>query len=615
MKLKSSIFFKLLVFILPLVCLPIALVGYFSIQASVERVNRLVRQEQMLQVEAAAKKIDNVLHNTRIDLTTITGLPLIEQYNLARSFRLRAEAEFNHDNIVRLFKDFLARTPSYWQLRYIDASGRELIKVRRGGQGGAAASVAEQPFFRAVRAQPAGGLYFSPLVASPDRGGYILHCAKATASPWERFTGVVVIDLDFERITAIVRAIHVGHKGYAFMVDDQGRNLIHPNQPPYTLGPESGAASLRRMLEDMTKGGTGWQSYHFENEDKVAAYAPVPALKWSVAATIPAQEFRQEADAIRTRVFQVVVIVLILAVAGVSILSYNLLKPVRSLAAATERLAEGGEAQELPVTSRDELGELTRAFNRMSRNLERTRAELVRSEKLVSLGRLSAGVAHEIRNPLSAMAGAMVHLQRRRPDDPLIAEYGKIISEEIERLNRFVTEFLYFARQAPPHLAPTDLNALCASVQTLFRSETDKRGIRLHNLLDKALPLQMLDPHQMEQVLVNLMINAMDALPRGGYITFTTTCQLPAAGRGGWVRLSMEDNGVGIHPQQQANVFDPFFTTKDAGTGLGLTLSLGIVQSHGGAMEVLSAVGKGTTIIINLPFCPVPPETPEAAHA
>ena len=426
---------------------------------------------------------------------------------------------------------------------------------------------------------------------------------------------MVVIDLDFERITAIMRAIHVGHKGYAFLVDSEGRNLVHPQQPPYTLGPESGPASLRGMLEDMTRGGTGWQNYHFEDEDKVAAYAPVPALKWSVAATIPVKEFRQEADAIRTRVLQVVVIVIILAVAGVSILSYNLLKPVRSLAAATERLAEGGQAQELPVTSRDELGELTRAFNRMSRNLERTRDELVRNEKLVSLGRLSAGVAHEIRNPLSAMAGAMVHLQRRRPDDPLIREYGKIISEEIERLGRFVTEFLYFARQAPPHLAPTDLNALCASVQTLFGPEADKRGIRLHSLVDEALPRQMLDPHQMEQVLVNLMINAMDALPRGGYITFATTCQFPAPGREGWVRLSVEDNGVGIHPQQQASIFDPFFTTKDAGTGLGLTLSLGIVQSHGGAMEVLSARGKGTTIIIKLPsFAPRPPDQ-EAAHA
>ena len=530
MKLKSSIFFKILAFILPLVCLPIALVGYFSIQASVDRVNRLVRQEQMLQVEAAAKKIDNVLQNTRVDLITITSLPLIEQYNLARSFRLRAEAAFNRDNIVRLFQDFLARTPYYWQLRYIDASGRELIKVRRGERKAPLASLADRPFFVAARQKAPGVISFSPLEESRTLGGYVIHCVKGTSSPWERFTGLVVIDLDFARINAIVRAIHVGRRGYAFLVDQTGRNIVHPASPPYSLGPHIGPDSLRQMLADMTSGGTGWRTYSFQGEDKVAAYAPVPALNWSVAATIPVKEFRQEGDAIKTRVVQVVVIVLILAVAGVSILSYNLLKPVRSLAAATERLAEGGQAQQLPVTSRDELGELTRAFNRMSRNLEHTQAELVRSEKLVSLGRLSAGVAHEIRNPLSAMAGAMVHLLRRRPDDPLIAEYGKIISEEIERLNRFVTEFLYFARQAPPHLAPTDLNALCQSVQTLFQAEAEKRDIRLHSLLDQALPSQMVDPHQVEQVLVNLMINSMDALPRGGYITFTTSWQRPTPG-------------------------------------------------------------------------------------
>lgn len=611
MKLKSSIFYKLLLFILPLVCLPTAVVGYFSIQASVERVNRLVRQEQMVQVEAAAKKIDDVLHSCRIDLATITGLPLIEEYNLARSFRLKAEAGFNRDNIVRLFQDFLARTPYYWQLRYIDASGRELIKVRRGQAGPPLEAVTATPLFATARRLAPGGVYFSPLVASQALGGFVMHCARPTDSPWDRFTGLVVIDLDFQRITQVVQGIHVGQRGYAFLVDQTGRNIAHPSASPYALGPEIGPDSLRRLLVDMMAGGTGWKSYYFQGEEKVAAYAPIPTMHWSVAATIPVKEFRQEADAIQDRVMQVMVIALILAVAGVSILSYNLLKPVRSLAAATERLAAGQSARELPVTSRDELGELTRAFNRMSRNLERTQAELVRSEKLVSLGRLSAGVAHEIRNPLSAMQGAMVHLQRRRPDDPLISEYGKIVCEEIERLNRFVTEFLYFARQAPPKPAPTDLNALVKAVQTLFQAEAAKRDIRFHDLLDPTLPLLLLDPHQMEQVLVNLLINAMDALPQGGYVTFSTSWQRPGPGQAGQVRLGLEDNGVGMTPEQQASIFDPFFTTKDDGTGLGLTLSLGIVQGHGGELEVQSRPGQGTTVIIKLPYRPAPPASQE----
>ncbi|BEQ14138.1 ATP-binding protein [Desulfoferula mesophila] len=604
MKLKSSVFYKLLLFILPLVVLPTAVVGYYSIQASVERVNRLVRQEQMVQVEAAAKKIDDVLHSCRIDLTTITGLPLIEDYNLARSFRLKAEAGFNRDNIVRLFQDFLARTPFYWQLRYVDAAGRELIKVRRG-QKDPSLGQAEASLLAAARGPLSGGAYFSALQQNPELGGLVMHCARPTDSPWHQFTGLVIIDLDFSRITEMVRTIKVGQRGYAFLLNQEGRSIAHPHARPYELGPEAGPDSLRHLVADMVSGNTGWRTYRFQGEEKVAAFAPIPTLRWSVAATIPVKEFRQEADAIQDRVIQVMVIALILAVTGVSILSYNLLKPVRSLAAATERLAAGQSAEELPVTSRDELGELTRAFNRMNRNLERTQAELVRSEKLVSLGRLSAGVAHEIRNPLSAMQGAMVHLQRRRADDPLISEYGKIVCEEIERLNRFVTEFLYFARQAPPQPVPTDLNGLVKSVQALFRAEAEKREIRFHDLLDETLPLVLLDPHQMEQVLVNLLINAMDALPaEGGYITFSTTWQRPLPGVEGQVRLAVEDSGSGITPEQQASIFDPFFTTKDAGTGLGLTLSLGIVQGHGGELEVRSRPGHGTTVIIKLPYRP-----------
>jgi signal transduction histidine kinase len=604
MRFKPSIFFKLLLFILPLVCLPIAIVGYLAIQASVERVNHLVRQEQMVQVEAAAQKINDVFHNCRTDLGTITGLPLLEDFNLARTFRLEAEARFNRDNIQRLFLDFLDRTPFYWQLRYLDRQGRELIKVRRGQIFPPLDDQAGQAFFRQASALPAGQTYFSPLVNSPARGGYVVHSALSSHDAYGKSTGLVVIDLDFEKIIQIVRSIHAGQQGYGFLVDQQGRNIVHPHAPPYTYGPESGEASLRSLLADMTAGGAGWQRYTFQNQEKVAAYAPIPAMSWSLGATIPVTEFRQEADAIQRRVIQVVVVALILAVGGVSILSYNLLKPVRSLVTATNRMARGDLAQEIPVRSRDELGELTQSFNRMVRNLARIQNELVRSEKLVSLGRLSAGVAHEIRNPLNAMAGAIVHLQRRRPEDPLIAEYTKLVAEEIDRLAQFVTDFLYFARQAPPRLVPTNLNDLVVSVQNLFQAQAQRQGIHFHSLLDQALPALELDPHQMEQVLVNLVVNAMDALPQGGEVTFTTAWQAPGPGlgQGGEVRLSVEDNGVGIPPENLDAVFDPFFTSKETGTGLGLTLSLGIVESHGGTLEVHSRPGQGTRMTICLPF-------------
>ena len=134
LKIRFSISLKLLILILPLVCLPIAIVGYFSFDASVQRVDRLVKQEQMVKVKASAGEINDILYYCRLDLETIAGLPVLEDYHAAIAFRLNAEAQFNYDNIVRLFSDFVRRTPYYFQIRYIDEKGMERIKVGRDGE-------------------------------------------------------------------------------------------------------------------------------------------------------------------------------------------------------------------------------------------------------------------------------------------------------------------------------------------------------------------------------------------------------------------------------------------------------------------------------------------------
>ena len=133
MKFRISIFSKLLMFIIPMVCLPVAVVGYSSIQASAERVNRLVRQEQMVQVEAAANKINDIFYNCRVDLGAISRSPVLAEYHLAKLFRLHAEADFNRENLMKLFKDILDRTHYYYGIRVLSELGEELISAGRPG--------------------------------------------------------------------------------------------------------------------------------------------------------------------------------------------------------------------------------------------------------------------------------------------------------------------------------------------------------------------------------------------------------------------------------------------------------------------------------------------------
>ncbi|MCB2185540.1 MAG: HAMP domain-containing protein [Deltaproteobacteria bacterium] len=601
MPFRMSIFFKLLLLILPLACIPIAVVGYLSVQASVERVNRLVRQEQMVQVESAAQKINQVFHYCRTDLDTMTGLPVLEDYHLARAFRLSAEARFNQENLSKLFQDFLSRNEFYYQIRLLDQKGRELIVVGRQGDLPVRASRGETAYFRQALALGPAAIYFSGLVNSVDRRGYLIHAAKCFVTGWREPAGVLVIDLDFEKIIQVVRNVQVGRIGYSFLIDQLGRILVHPQYAPYTLHPGNyPGVRLPGLIKDMMAGHTGWESYLFQGQEKVAAYAPIPIMKWSLAVTIPVEEFGREARLIRERVIQVVGITLVITLLGVSILSYNLLRPVRRLVVATDRLARGDLSQEIKVQSNDELGDLTRSFNRMTTNLAKMQTELVRSEKLVSLGRLSAGVAHEIRNPLNAMKGAMVHLRQRWSHEPLIEQYTTLVSEEIDRLNRVVSEFLFFAKQAPPKPQKLDFNQGVLRAQELLAEQAAAGGVSFVNRLDPDLPPVYLDPYQVEQVLLNVVINALDASQPGGTITFTTGARDEAAGRRVW--LTVEDQGRGISPEDLPYVCDPFFTTKEEGTGLGLPLSLGIVESHGGSLELASELGSGTRVTMVFPL-------------
>lgn len=207
--------------ILPLVCLPIAILGYFSIEAAEERGNRLVRHEQMVKVESSAEKIQNIFHNCRIDLQTIASLPVLEDFHIARTFRLIAETAFNHENIQALFRDFMLRSPYYYQIRFLDAAGQTLIRAGKPDADDSHVLNADPAFFEKARYTPPGTIYCSDIVFSRARKGYLMQWAIPFYSGWHEFSGLVVVDLDCEKIIHLVARIRVGENGYAFLVDRQ----------------------------------------------------------------------------------------------------------------------------------------------------------------------------------------------------------------------------------------------------------------------------------------------------------------------------------------------------------------------------------------------------------
>jgi len=276
---------------------------------------------------------------------------------------------------------------------------------------------------------------------------------------------------------------------------------------------------------------------------------------------------------------------------------------VRALVTGTRRLAAGDLDHRIAVRGYDEVGELGRAFNDTSEKLAWAQRQLVDAEKLVSVGRLAAGVAHEINNPL---AGILTCAEGMRDEmDPgesqLRRDVDVIISETL-RCRDIVRRLLDFARQRPTAKRPTSLNELVERVTHLLGRQASFAKVSISRQLDPALPALELDGNRIHQVLVNLLLNAAEAMPAGGVVTVETA----RSSDGTRALLRVSDTGGGIAPELRTRLFEPFFTTKAQGTGLGLAVAWGIVQQHQGKLSFTTEPGKGTTFIVELPL-PTPP--------
>jgi len=235
-----------------------------------------------------------------------------------------------------------------------------------------------------------------------------------------------------------------------------------------------------------------------------------------------------------------------------------------------------------------------------ARELERSQAQLVQAEKMAAIGRLAASVAHEINNPLQAIHNSLHLSLHQLVEEGKRLEYLSMAQVEVQRLIEIVQRMLEFYRPSRGGVVPTDVNDIVENVLALSRKRLQHGGIRVHTNLSPDLPLVPMVSDQITQVGLNIVINAVDAMPSGGDLQLETMLSEDKE----WVLISFHDTGPGMSSEQIANLFEPFYTTKSDGTGLGLAISYGIVERHGGEIEVLSQSRGGATFVVKLPVRP-----------
>jgi signal transduction histidine kinase len=272
------------------------------------------------------------------------------------------------------------------------------------------------------------------------------------------------------------------------------------------------------------------------------------------------------------------------------ILLYNVIGFLTGFLAERERIQKEEQQQ---ATSR--LEESYSTLRQQADLILEIEEQLRRADRLSALGELSAGMAHEIRNPLGAIRGTAEILQEGIPPEDKRYEFACILIREVDRLNRVVQDFLRFAKPAPVERGRFDVHEVLREIILLTRQQAVKNSITLE-LREGSLPVIAGDREQLKQAFLNLILNALQAMPYGGTLTITTQLHDARA------VILFTDTGQGIPPADLERIFNPFFTTRKEGTGLGLAISHRIVQGHGGRIDVTSSPGEGTTFTVLLPL-------------
>ena len=349
-------------------------------------------------------------------------------------------------------------------------------------------------------------------------------------------------------------------------------------------------------------------SYEGKNALLITAPLNIDSKNWgALRIVLSLEEMHAEIGTLKREIFIISICFLVLALAVLKIAARKLSKPIVQLTQTMDNIRNHGDLQVQPALVRrsDELGRLQNSFIWFLQRLaesdrERGKAieQLAQNEKLASIGYLASGVAHEINNPLGGITICFKNLAGFTAQTPDSVKLTMAIEDGLKKIKGIVEQLLDFSRASKTEKEPVALNSLIRRLLVLFQYEAQRRQIVIELELDEEIPCCVADENKMSQVFMNLITNALQAMGNGGTLRISTALE------GDCCRIAFSDTGEGIAPENIPYIFDPFFSTKKVGegTGLGLSVSRGIIEQHQGALQVESEPGLGTTFTIRLPL-------------
>ncbi len=468
-----------------------------------------------------------------------------------------------------------------------------------------------------------------------ESSGMVLMSAVPVFDDRDTFLGVllggILLNRNFEIVDKINEIVHEGQvyegKEIGTATIFQGDLRISTNVKNADGTRALGTLVSQEVSDVVLKDGKRWVGEAFVvNANYLTAYEPIRDPNNAIVGMLYVGVLKQPFNDVLQRSIMTFLGIAFIGIVIIVLVSMFVARrfslPLRKLEEIARKTAGGDYKHEFIATGPREIEHLARSLDEMAKQLEAEKRELedwaltlekkvderaeemkkihsqlFRSEKLASLGKLAAGVAHEINNPLTGiLTNSSLLLEDLEAADPHREDVEVMVKETI-RCREIVKRLLDFAKQTKPQKRLASMNGLIENIVLLVRNQTSFRNITIEKQLNPALPDLLVDPDQIQQVFINIILNAAEAMTKGGCLKIESGLTPD----GGSIVVTFADTGPGIPEEMREKIFDPFFTTKEHGTGLGLSISYGIIEQHGGEIRVESVPGKGSTFIIQLP--------------
>lgn len=583
--------FKLMIYFLILSLIPLTIIGYMAFvngRKALEEgtINRLTTARTLKEGEMntwiSEKKKNIILLSKTHDNSE--NLAILATYEKGDPVYMAAYRE-----LLSHFEILVSEEPDFREIFYVDAGkGEVLISTAKINEGMDESN--EAHFLEGKK-----GPYVGEVQVSLELGRPAITIATPVNDGNGGVVGVLAGRVNLDKMDRIMEErAGLGETGETYLINSLYR---YASDPRLVAGIPIKKELHTEGIDDclLQKSGVGL----YENYDGVpviGSYKWMDGIKLCILAEISQKEAFESILRFRNIVATMMVVIAFFIIVSVFFLSHSIIKPINQLVRATEQIGSGALQYKIDIDSKDEVGRLAESFNKMTKNLEGSQKRLIHSEKMASLGRLAAGVAHEINTPLTNISTSAQILTRKMDEGDPKLERLKVIEENVDLATNIVRGLLEFSRQPKPKFEELNVNVLLIRTLKMLKYQIIK--VEVIKDLDPDLPMILGDSGQLQQVFINLMVNACQAMPEGGELTLSTK------GGDDFVEIVVKDAGHGIAKEDMDKIFDPFFTTREygEGTGLGLSISHGIIGRHNGRIEAKSKIGEGTTFTIKLPI-------------